>query len=111
MSEHLLYWGMAIAGLTAVSVVTRSFFLMIPRDVQVPSWLDKALRYAPLAALSAVVTPDILLRDGVLLTSWRDARLWGAAAALVYSFWKKDMLGMILVGMGTYLVLLLLAGW
>jgi len=111
MSEHLLYWGVAIAGLTLISIVTRSFFLMMPNDAHVPAWIDKALRYAPLAALSAVVMPDILLRDGALLTSWRDARLWGAAAALAYSFWKKDMLGMIMAGMGVYLGLLLLAGW
>ena len=33
-------------------------------------------------ALSAVIVPEVVMAQGQLITTWQDARLWGAAACL-----------------------------
>ena len=54
----------AIIGLTAITVVTRGFFLLSEREWPLPAWANRGLRYAPLAALAAVIAPEVLLMDG-----------------------------------------------
>jgi branched-subunit amino acid transport protein len=87
------------AGLTAITVITRSFFFLFRRELALPEWVRRGLRYAPLAALAAVVAPDILLTEGAIVTTWQDPKLWAAAASMGYFFLRRDLLGTILVGM------------
>ena len=51
-------------GLAVVTVLTRGFFLLSERDLTLPPWAMQGLRYAPLAALVAVIAPEIVLTDG-----------------------------------------------
>ena len=102
---------LAIAGLTALTVLTRSFFLLTEREVPIPDWLREGLRYAPLAALAAVVVPEVVLSQGQLISTWQDARLYAAATGAAYYFWRRDILGTILTGMAVLLPLKLGLGW
>ena len=106
-----LYWTVAIAGLALVSVLTRSFFFLWQSSMEMPSWVEKGLRYAPLAALAAVVAPEVVLTQGAWTGQWQDARIWSAIAAALYAAWRRDMLGTILLGMGLYLLLKLGCNW
>ena len=87
------------AGLTAITVITRSFFFLFRCELALPEWVRRGLRYAPLAALAAVVAPDILLTEGAIVTTWQDPKLWAAAASMGYFFLRRGLLGTILVGM------------
>jgi branched-subunit amino acid transport protein len=102
---------LAIAGLTALTVLTRGFFLLTEREIPIPDWLREGLRYAPLAALVAVVAPEVVLTQGQLITTWQDARLYAAAMGTAYYFWRRDILGTILTGMAVLLPLRLGLGW
>ncbi len=101
----------AILGLAVITLVTRCFFFISERELPFPAWLQKGLRYAPLAALAAVVVPEIVMTQGQLIDTWQDARLFAAAAALAYFFWRRDILGTILIGMAVLLPLKLGLGW
>ena len=101
----------AILGLAVITVVTRSFFFISDRELPIPAWLQQGLRYAPLAALAAVVVPEIVMTQGQLIDTWQDARLFAAAAALAYFFWRRGILGTILTGMAVLLPLRLGLGW
>jgi branched-subunit amino acid transport protein len=101
----------AILGLALITVVTRGFFFLSQRELPVPAWLMKGLRFAPVAALAAVVVPEIVTTQGELLTTLRDARLFGAAAATTVFFWRRNILVTILVGMAVFLPLRLALGW
>ena len=75
------WWTLAvILGLTVVTVVTRSFFFLSSRDWRLPHWAQRGLQYAPIAALSAVIVPEVVMTQGQLISTWQDARLFGAAA-------------------------------
>lgn len=104
-----------IAGLTVVTVITRSFFFLSSKPWHLPHWAQRGLQYAPIAALSAVVLPEIVMTQGHLIHTWQDARLYGAAAGAAYFFWRKGagqaVLGTILSGLAVYLPLHLGLGW
>jgi len=101
----------AIVGLTFLTVVTRGFFFLSRREIPFPAWLQQGLRYAPLAALAAVVLPEIVMSQGQLIRTFQDARLYAAAAGLAYFFWRGGILGTILTGMAVLLPLRLGLGW
>ncbi len=107
-----LGWGLvAIVGLALLSVVTRGFFFLTERELPIPVWLTQGLRYAPLAALAAVVAPEVVLTQGQLISTWKDARPFAMLAGLAWFFWRRDILGTILAGMAVLLLLKLGLGW
>lgn len=101
----------AAVGLVAISAFSRSFFFLSEKPWRLPGWLERGLRYAPLAALSAVVLPEVLLVQGHWPHDWRDARFFATAAAVAWAWWQKGMLGTILTGMAVLLALKLGLGW
>ncbi len=105
-------WTLAIiAGLACVTVVARSFFFISSKPWSLPHWAQRGLQYAPIAALAAVVIPEIVMSHGALIASWKDARLFAAAAGTAWFFWKRDVLATIVLGMAVYLPLHLGLGW
>lgn len=100
-----------LIGLGLITLLTRSFFLLPPRELPLPAWLKQGLRYAPLAALVAVVVPEVVLSQGHLITTWKDARLFAAAASSAYYFWRGGILGTIVSGTAVMLALRLGLGW
>ncbi len=101
----------AIVGLALITLLTRGFFLFPERELPIPGWLQQGLRYAPLAALAAVVVPEIVTTQGQLIDTWRDARLPATALALVYFEWRRTILGTIVVGTAALLLFRLGLGW
>lgn len=102
---------LAIAGLAVVTLVTRSFFLLPEREVPIPEWLQRGLKVAPLAALTAVIVPEIVMTQGHLIDTWQDARLPAALAATLWYAWRPGVLGPLLAGLAMFLPLRLVAGW
>lgn len=101
----------AIVGLALITLLTRSFFLLPERDMPLPAWLQQGLRYAPLAALMAVVAPEVVLSQGQLIGTWQDARLPAVVVASAYYFWRRGILGTIVSGTAVLLGLKLGLGW
>ena len=101
----------AIAGLAVITVVARAFFMLPEREIPLPDWLRRGLKYAPLAALTAVIAPEAVMSQGVLIDTLRDARLPAVLCATGYYFWRHGILGTIVVGMAVYLPLHLGLGW
>lgn len=100
-----------IVGLAAITVVTRSFFFLSTRPWTLPRWAQRGLLYAPVAALAAVIVPEVLMTQGHLIATWRDARLFGLAAGVAWFAWRRGVLGTILTGMALYLPLHIGLGW
>ena len=101
----------AIVGLAFITVGTRGFFLYPDRDLPLPDWLKQGLRYAPLAALAAVIAPEVLMQQGHLITTVKDARLYAIAAATAYFFWRRGILGTIITGTAVMVALRVGLGW
>lgn len=84
----------AIIGLCAVTVVTRSFFLLTPSRFEFSRGIQRALRYAPTVAIMAVIVPDILMHQGQVNLTWHNPELLaGIVAVAVFAgatalFWR-----------------------
>jgi branched-subunit amino acid transport protein len=101
----------AIIGLALITVLTRAFFLIPKNELPMPTWLQQGLRYAPLAALMAVIAPEVLLTQGQLISTWQDARLPAVLVATGYYFWRRGILGTIVSGTAVLLFFRLVVGW
>jgi branched-subunit amino acid transport protein len=101
----------AIVGLAFITIGTRGFFLYPDRELPLPNWLKQGLRYAPLAALAAVIAPEVLMQQGHVITTFKDARLYATAAATAYFFWRRGILGTIITGTAVMVALRVGLGW
>ena len=111
MSAETLYGLAAIAGLALVTLIARTFFMLPERELPMPDWLKRGLKYAPLAALTAVIAPEVFMTHGALVGTLQDARLPAVLCAMAYYFWRRGILGTIVVGMAVYLPLHIGWGW
>ncbi len=98
-------------GMAAIVLGCRAFFLLPQQDLPMPRWLREGLRYAPVAALAAVVAPELVMTKGHLIDTWRDARIYGALAGLAFYAWRRSLFGTIVCGTGVMLALRFGLGW
>jgi branched-subunit amino acid transport protein len=102
---------LTILALGAVTVIARGFFFLSDKPWTLPRWAQRGLQYAPIAALSAVVVPEVVMSHGALVSTWQDARLYAAVAGAAWFFWRGGVLGTIVAGMVVYLPLRIGLGW
>lgn len=98
-------------GMAVVSLLCRAFFMLPKGDLPMPRWLREGLHYAPIAALAAVVAPELVMTQGHLVDTWRDARIFGGLAGLAYFAWRRSLFGTIVCGTGVMLALRFGLGW
>lgn len=102
---------LAILGMGLITLLTRSFFMLPKNELPLPDWAKQGLRYAPLAALASVIVPEIVMTQGHLIDTWKDARLYATAVGSAYFFWKRGILGTIVSGTAVMLLLRIGLGW
>jgi branched-subunit amino acid transport protein len=115
MAETDLWTVLTILGLTVVTVLTRSLFFISSKPWHLPHWAQRGLQYAPIAALAAVIVPELVMIQGLFIQTWHDARLFAAVAGAFWFWWHQGqgqaVLGTIVVGMVVYLPLHMGWGW
>jgi len=107
MNDAGYIWSV-IVGMTLVTLITRAFFLFAGNRVNLPLRAQRALRYAPAAALAAVVVPDVLTWHDALTLSFANHQMLAAVAGLLWYLWRRSMIETIVFGM---LVLTALRWW
>lgn len=65
----------------------------------VPETMRRALHYVPPAVLSAIIFPELFLRDGVLALTMDNHRLLAGLVAMLAAWISKNTLITILAGM------------
>lgn len=111
MNQTDVWTMLTILGMVAITVITRSFFFLSSKPWTLPGWVQRGLHYAPIAALTAVIAPEVVMTQGQLITTWQDARLFAALAGAVWFYWRGGVLGTIVAGMAVYLPLHIGLGW
>ena len=102
---------LTLVGLAVVTLVSRGFFVIPDREVPIPRWLLRGLKVAPLAALVAIVVPEVVLTQGQWPVHWQDARWPAVAVATAWYAWRPGVLGPMLAGLAVFLPLRLALGW
>lgn len=92
----------AILGMTAITALTRAFFLLGGERTVLPPGVQRTLRFEPAAALVAVALPDVLATPHGLSIALSNHAFYAAVAGLAWFLWRRSMVGTIVVGMVVY---------
>jgi branched-subunit amino acid transport protein len=96
---------LCILGMTVVTTLTRAMFLIGGERTVLPARVQRMLRYAPAAALAAVVLPDVLATPEGLSFAPTNHEFYAALSGLAWFLWRRTMLGTIVVGMIVFTLL------
>ena len=94
-----------VIGMTLVTAWSRSFFLMLGERIKISPLALEAIRFAPLAAMIAILAPEIFLPANATSVAQFDIHLpniWGGIAALVAFYFSRKMVFTLVVGMAVF---------
>ena len=94
-----------LVGMGLVTLGTRGFFMFLGDRVRMPELILRSIRYAPLAAIVAILAPEIVMPNGAAEISqfnWAIPQIWAGLAAFVTFTWLRSMLPTLIIGMLVY---------
>ncbi len=101
-----IWWLMLACGLVTFGI--RYSFIAAEGHFQPPPWFRRLLPFVPIAALTALTVPELLLIHGDLILGGGNPRLWaGLVAIVVAAIWRNTLLT---IGCG-FLALFLIQRW
>jgi branched-subunit amino acid transport protein len=100
----MTYWEVwvAILGLTGVTFLTRTFFMLLGAKIPLSDSLQRAIRYAPAAALVAIIVPEILPFDPLAPMQTFDPfspKMWGGIVGVIVFLISRSVLPTIFAGL------------
>jgi len=88
-----------IAGMGLGAFFTRAIFVLPGSHLRLPPTAERVLRYAPAAALMAIVAPDLALVHGALSVSIENPKLIAGLVAFGLAAGTRSILATIAGGM------------
>jgi branched chain amino acid efflux pump len=98
VSEAWIAWAL-IAGMALIAFFTRAIFVLPGSHLRLPPTAERVLRYAPAAALMAIVLPDLGIAHGALSISVGNPRLVAGLVAFALAAATRSILTTIAGGM------------
>jgi len=94
-----------IIGMIVMTFASRCFFIFLGDRIKISEWGLETIRYAPLAALIAILAPEIFLPVGASSIAEFNLRLpniWGGIAAIIAFYFTRKMIPTLVIGMAVY---------
>ena len=88
-----------------LTYATRLFPIISYGRFEMPNQVERALRFVPVAVLTAIFLPEMAYIQEELMLSFRNPRLLAGLLAIVVAWRTKNVMYTILVGMLTLWVL------
>jgi branched-subunit amino acid transport protein len=101
-------WLVFIIGGLITYAIRLSFILLVDQR-SMPLLLKRALRFIPPAVLTAIIIPELLLRNGALDISLNNTRLLAGLAAGLVAWRTRSAVLTIVVGMAVLWLLMWLS--
>ncbi len=98
MEPTLNLW-LTIAACGVVTFLIRLSFIALHGRVTMPRWFTRALTFVPVAVLSAITLPEILLQNSALNLSLLNPKLIAGVFAVLVAWRTKNVWATIAVGM------------
>ncbi|HEY4373585.1 MAG TPA: AzlD domain-containing protein [Burkholderiales bacterium] len=94
-------WGLwlIILGMAAVTILNRAGFILLSGKLSLPPKVQRALKYAPAAALSAIAMPDLFIAHGQIDISLDNVRLIAGLFGFTIAVLARSTLPAIIGGM------------
>lgn len=97
MSDNLMLF--TIIGMGVVTYLPRLLPAWFLRGKKMHPFLEAWLKYVPVAVLSALLLPALLISDGKFNLAWNNVFLWAALPAGLVAWKTRSMFATVLVGM------------
>lgn len=107
--EPWIGWAL-IAGAALVAFLSRAIFIVPGSHLRLPATAERALRYAPAAALMAIVAPDLALVQGALSISIENPKVIAGLVAFGLAAGTRSILLTLIGGMLALAAARVLAG-
>ena len=91
-----------ISGMAAVTLLVRYPVMAVVSRVQLPEAVIRALRYVPIAVLTAIIVPSIVAPTGVSDYGLSNAYLWVGIIAALIAWRMRNLLLTIVAGMAIF---------
>ncbi|NPV55118.1 MAG: AzlD domain-containing protein [Anaerolineae bacterium] len=101
---------LALIAAGVLTLLTRLSFIWMLNKWQPPEWFRRGLRFVPLAVLTALIFPDVLMQNGQLALPPDLPRLLGATIAILVAWRSKNIFLTIGAGMVVFYLLRWLIG-
>jgi len=102
--EAWFAWAL-IAGIALVAFFTRAVFILPGSRLRLPATAERVLRYAPAAAIMAIIVPDLALTQGALSISIENPKLVAGLVAFALAAGTRSILATIAGGMAVLLLI------
>lgn len=97
-----------VLGMSIVTYIPRALPIVILSKLKIPDWFLNWLKYIPVAVLSALLVPGILVSDGAMNFSLGNRSLIAAVPCILIAAKTKNLFITVLSGMLVMLLLNLL---
>jgi branched-subunit amino acid transport protein len=81
-----------LVGSGLITFAIRLSFIAMAGCYQPPSWFVVLLPFVPIAALTALIAPDLLLVTGQVNIGFDNPRFWAGLVAIGVAAWRKNIL-------------------
>ena len=103
MDRELYIW-IGIVGLMLMTIIARCALILWPRPIDIGPRLARALRFAPMAAIAAIIVPGVLYGHDGNVVGLTDPKIFAAAGSLIAWFLTRQMAWCILGGLAVYVI-------
>jgi len=99
LSSELVWLVIAVLGI-GTFLIRVSFIQLFEFLEDIPEWVEDALRFIPVAVLTAIVLPHMVTLSADLTVTIDEQKLVAGIAAAVVAWRTENMLATLTVGMG-----------
>ena len=100
-----------ILGMAAVTALPRILPMWLLAERNLPSIVERWLKYVPVTVLSALLLPSILIPQGAIDLGFTNLYLWAAFPTLWIGWKTRSLFGAVIAGMLLVALGRFLFGW
>jgi len=91
-------WGTLVL-IGVITFAYRFSLIFFLAHIRLPVWVGQALRFVPIAALTAITVPELLANSGTIAVNWQNERLLAGVVAMVVAWRTQNIFLTIGLGM------------
>ncbi|CAI6083560.1 hypothetical protein PAECIP112173_03978 [Paenibacillus sp. JJ-100] len=103
-----VFW--IIMGCALLTFIPRVLPLMLFSKIQIPVWLMRWLEYVPVAVMASLIGQELFMSGNQFVPITENAALWAALPTVAIAIWTRSLLGTVLVGIVSMMILRYLIG-
>lgn len=97
-------------GCALLTFIPRVLPLMLFSKIQIPVWLMRWLEYVPVAVMASLIGQELFMSGNQFVPITENAALWAALPTVAIAIWTRSLLGTVLVGIVSMMILRYLMG-